>query len=290
MGPNQFRFSVALAVGGLLLGLAFLTLPGQVAWAQEFTATPWSTPTAPDFGVDPVYEDPPTLIPTISYPDVSDLPQPPATGTPATPQSISTPSLPVVTLPDTPVPTLSPINASIGVQVATPAPITGGDTISMTQVYTDITNVLLSTESSISGVISYSGYLSSTFFEVTLNPDMLSESSAPEWYATPLPQEVKDVGWQFEQMSQDLRKRYSVASWGVWVIRVFTLPVKMIKGLRWITEIFSPLGLFIGWLLIMLPIVAVFRIMKWLKNAFISIFNFVFELIKFLISFIPGIG
>jgi len=198
--------------------------------------------------------------------------------------------LPDNALPTPTSPVVMPIAASLGVQIPTPRPITSGQSISTTQLITDVSDFLSGTQSTLNEVVSYTDYFSATMYEIILNDDVLDENDAPEWYATPLPRPVANVGWRFEQMSQDTRKRYSVASWGVWVAETAALPVQMVKGLRWITEIFSPLGLFIGWLLIMLPIVAVFRAMKWLKNAFIGIFNFVFEVIKFLISLIPGIG
>jgi len=139
-------------------------------------------------------------------------------------------------------------------------------------------------------VVSYTTYLSTTVGAVTAGTDTLSFSNAPDWYAPALPRPVADVGWQFEEMGQDVRKRYSITHWGAWVAQVLALPIQFIKGLRFLTEMFSPFGLMLAWLLIMFPVVLVFRELEYLKDLIIRLINILWEIVKFVISFIPGVG
>lgn len=290
MGTSHIPLSVIIAIilGLLLILVTLVSLPSDVA-AQELTPTPIApTPTAPNFLL-PENNAPPTLIPDITLPNIGGLGDPPPTPE-FTTTPLATPDLPVINLPGTPQPTLSPINTFIGLQYPTPAGVSMEANLTATNAVSDVTNLLLSTQSGISGVVSYTNDLSNTIYAITLATDTLNVDTAPEWYAPALPRPVANVGWRFEGMGQDVRKRYSIAAWGIWMVEVLALPVQFIKGLNFLAALSGPFGLFLAWLLIMFPVVLLFRALEFLKNTAIQIFNFLFELIKFIISFIPGVG
>lgn len=291
MGTNLLQntiVSIFLAIV-LLLGSLFAFRP--VAMAVDWpTVTPVGpTPTIPNFAGDPFYTELPTIIPDVNLPDIGRMPTPPATPT-YQPPTIEPPDLPTTTLSATPISTLAAISVAINISYSTPAPIGGAADLTATGAISSVNGMLLGTQGVISDIISYTDSLSNTIFELGLATDTLATGSAPDWYAPPLPRPIADIGWRFEEMGQDTRKRYSVASWGIWTAEVLAVPIKLVKGLAPIAQLLGPFGLFLIWLLIMAPIVLLFKILNFLKDTAIQIFNFLFDLIKFLISFIPGVG
>ena len=302
MGTPRFQVSVVIVLASFLLGV-FVSAPISVA--QEMTPTPLPRPTIPNFPDDPYYEMVPTAIPDIDLPVLPGLPSPPPipqvtpspwvtpqlpeinlpdTPPPVTPSPWATPQLPEINLPETPIPTLSPINASIGLSYSTPAPINISADMTATNTISGISGLLLSTRDTISDIVSYTNGLSTTIYQITIATDTLNIDHAPDWYAPALPRPMADVGWRFEQMGTDVTRRYSIAAWGIWMIEVLTLPIKFIKGLSFIAELFGPFGLFLAWLLIMFPVVLLFKALNWLKNLIIQIFNFLFDLIRIIIG------
>jgi hypothetical protein len=157
-------------------------------------------------------------------------------------------------------------------------------------VISNINTTLLGTQQTISGMYSYTTYLSDTIAIISVASSTLSFSTAPTWYAPALPRPVADVGWRFEEMGGDVRQRYSVVDWGVWIAQLLAAPLQLVKGLAPLAALLGPFGLLLVWMLIMVPIVLVFRILQFLKNNLVQIFHFIWDLIKFIISFIPGVG
>lgn len=289
MGTNQLQNSLIVIIVALLMLLGSLFAFRPVALADWPTVTPAGpTPTIPNF-YDPLYSEPPTLIPDVSLPDVDRMPTPPPTVT-YQPPTIEPPDLPTITLSATPVSTLAAISSTIEFDYNTPSPLSYEANLSGSAVISNVNGMLMGTQSTISGVVSYTNSLSNTIFEIALATDTLASGSAPDWYAPPLPRPIADIGWRFEEMGQDTRKRYSVASWGLWAVDILAVPVKLIKGLAPIAQLLGPFGLFLLWLLIMTPIVFLFKALSFLKDLVIQIFNFIIEVVKFILSFIPFFG
>lgn len=289
MGTNLIQNSLISLLIAVLLVLGSFIIRRPLAYADTPTATPANpTPTTPNF-YDPLYSGPPTSIPDVNLPDIGRMATPPPTPT-YEPTPLETPALPTVSLPDTPVPTLSSVSSSIGISYSTPALLSVSTDLTATNAVSQVSNLLLSTQNTISGIITYTDSLSNTIFELSMATDTLATGNAPAWYSPALPRPIADVGWRFEEMGQDTRKRYSVAAWGIWMAEVLAIPVQLVKGLAPVAQLLGPFGLFLAWLLIMAPIVLLFKILRFLKDAAIAIFNFLFEIIKFLISFIPGVG
>lgn len=232
--------------------------------AGTVTPTPTAigpTPTLPNFN-DPNYGAEPTAIPGVSFPAVVSFPP--------------TPQPPVETTP-----TLVPIQTNLTLTYPTPAIITQTQELTIaTGVISDMTGLALSTQSTISDIVSYTNYLSATLYQATLATDTLPTDTAPSWYAPALPRPMADVGWRFEIMSQDVRKRYSLAEWGIWTAQLLALPVQFIKGLAAIAQLMGPFGLLLGWLLVMFPVVLLFKLLDFIKQLLIQIFNFVVEIIR----------
>jgi len=289
MGSNIFQNSVISLFIAVLMALGTLFVFRPIAYADTPTSLPpLPTPTFPNF-YDPEYSGPPTRIPDVNLPNIGRMTTPPPAPT-YEPVPLETPMLPTIEFSGTPVPTLSAVNASIGLSYSTPRPLSSSANLTATDAVSQVSGLLISTQNTISDIVSYTNGLSNTIYEIGLATDTLATGNAPDWYAPALPRPVADIGWRFEEAGQDTRKRYSVAAWGVWIAEILALPVQMIKGLAPIAQLLGPFGLFLAWLLIMSPIVLLFKILKFLKDTAIQLFNFLFDLIKFLISFIPGVG
>ena len=112
--------------------------------------------------------------------------------------------------------------------------------------------------------------------------------TAPDWYAPPLPRPLADVGWTFEQLRAgiDAGQRYSVAQWSWFMGEIVSLPIQFIKVLWQIVEFMGPFGLFLAWLLIMLPVVLFFKLWLFIKNLFINLVNLVISILGFLLELI----
>ena len=284
-------------------------------------------PTMPSF-TPPEYvaPTPPTSIPTIVLPAVPSFTLPsPLSGTVITnPTPIPTPILPAVatstaeigielpeiefatpelglgsmeypdlTLP-TPGATLAAIDSSLNLSVTTPISLSvandGGANV-ISAAGQSIVGTLVSGRGVVSDVISNTNALSATWAALWDANDALSVASAPDWYAPTLPRPIADIGWRFELMGEDVRRRYSLTAWGGLVTDIIALPIRFIKGLQDLGGLLGPFGLFLTWMWIMLPVVLFFKMIEFMKNLAISLWNFVVQvahIIMDLIELIPG--
>jgi hypothetical protein len=48
----------------------------------------------------------------------------------------------------------------------------------------------------------------------------------------------------------------------------------------------GPFGLFVAWLLVLLPVVLFFKIFEFFKSLVIRLFNFIFDMIRFILELI----
>lgn len=130
------------------------------------------------------------------------------------------------------------------------------------------------------GTMSQTLALSQSMSTLVVSNDVISASTVPADYAPALPRAVAQVGWQFESMGSDLQRRYSVTEWGTFFISIVAIPVKFVKGIFVLGRYLGPLGLFLAWLFVMLPIVIWMKFANFIKNLVIQIFNLVVELIR----------
>lgn len=309
MGTIQYRnIIISLATAGLILLSALGTLP---VGAQGCTGDPCifytptatstrtpsptpgpGTPTAVPAAPTVVFPHPdysqPTSIPAAIWPTVSPngynptpfvMPSPLAIS--ITPAPFSTPALDSIT------PTnLSSINYMMSLIYSTPSAIISGTTdLTGTAGYTIVTGYLGEATGFITDVVSYTDYLSTTVANLTPT-ETFTIANAPDWYAPALPRPVADVGWTFETLQTDIDagKRYSISAWSSFFGYVASLPFQLMKLLYQIVQFLGPLGLFLTWLLVMAPIVTYFKILLFIKNAFISLLNFIIKLIGFLLE------
>jgi hypothetical protein len=199
-------------------------------------------------------------------------------------------ALPLFTLPQpnqaglalTPLAMPSPISYSF-----TPAPlITPSLAVSSSITGTDqITGMVGATEGWISDTISYTTWLSSEVEAINYT-GTFTLASAPEWYAPSLPRPMADVGWTFETMQSgiDSGQRYSLNAWAAFVGYTASLPFQLIKSILELFRFLGAFGLFVAWLLIMLPLVLFFKIFEFLKSLVIRLFNFILDVIGFFLS------
>lgn len=277
--------------------------PGTPTATPTFTPGP-GTPTvspSPVAWPDPI-EFPyprynaPTSIPSFNFPNVPSPYNPPTLTIPSpiastyTPQPFNTPQTSAVT------PTnLLTMNTTISLSYSNPISpdFTYGGTITNTAGYTQAEGMTGELQGWISGTVSYTTWLSGEV-NTLMYTGTFEMESAPEWYAPAMPRPMADVGWTFETLQSgiDTGVRYSIATWASFVGEVLSLPFQFIKLLRQIVQFMGPLGLFLAWLLIMLPVVLFFKIFLFIKNLFIKLFNWIIDVIGFLIGLIrliPGL-
>jgi len=233
------------------------------------TATPYNaapTATRPNFN-DPNYGGGiPTAIPTVAFGAYDGMPAPPAA-----PQS-------------TPYPTLVAVSSSFDLVYSTPSAITY--TTSSTGVVSRGEEVLNQAQVTISDVLTMATGLSQTIYTLMVATDSISLTTVPTWYAPYLPRPVAQVGWDFESMGSDLRRRYSLAFWTTRTAQILAIPVKFVKGLIPWAQALGPLGLFLAWLLVMLPIKLLLDMLDFLKNLAVHVFNFLLKIVHILIDLI----
>lgn len=288
------RFSIAV-----ILIIAYTMLAHGVVGAQTPTPTPTSffvtdpeipptpdytnpTPTAPNFTDDPDYQSPPTPIPNVSFPDLPILPGPGA--------GLATPNLPDNALP-TPGATVASIDTSFVLSYTAPVSISISDTSAMSNATNAIIDGVIGAQSVVSDVLSNTNALSATYMSLWTQTDEWAIESAPDWYAPTLPRPMADIGWRFELMGEDIRRRYTLTAWGALGAEVVALPIRFLKSLRELGGLLGPFGLFLTWLLIMLPVVMFFKFLEFIKGLAFSLWNFfvkIAHLIMDLIELIPG--
>jgi hypothetical protein len=101
---------------------------------------------------------------------------------------------------------------------------------------------------------------------------------------------MREISWRFETMRHDTTKRYKFSDWVTLAINILTVPIHLIKGLMEFAELLGPIALFLGWVLIMIPIALFFKYSNVLKAWVIALVKLLWEIYKHIISWIPGVG
>jgi len=245
------------------------------------TATPTGTPPTPTAtsrsvaptATRPNFNDPnfgggvPTAISTVDFSNLSRMSTPP----PA-PQS-------------TPYPTLVSVQPSFVLSYSSPSALTyTTQSTNSAQYQSEL--ILSQAQSTISDVIAVATTLSDTVHALMVATDTITISTVPDWYAPHLPRPVAQIGWDFEGMGSDVRRRYSLSSWTTWTAELLAVPVQFIKGLIPWAQALGPLGLVLAWLLVMLPIKLLLDMLDFLKNLAVQVFNFLLKIVHILIDLI----
>lgn len=216
-------------------------------------------PQEKDFG-PPDYPNP-TSVPVFS------LPQPSRSGWNPPPLAMPSPLAAQFTPAAISLPSLAVTNTITGSQATT-------DT--MATISTWITDTL-----------DYTEWLSDEIKAIQYT-DSFTVETAPSWYAPSLPRPLANAGWTFETLQSgiDTGERYPITVWAGFFGYLASLPVQFIKSLYELFAFLGPFGLFIIWLLVMLPVVLFFKIMEFLKNMIISLFNLSLDIIGFILNLI----
>lgn len=252
----------------------------------NYTPTPTpgpGTPTAVPMAPTVVFPQPnyaiPTSIPALTFPTANPNgynPDPLALPSPLaveiTPEPFNTPALSVITST-----ALSGISSTINLSYSTPAPL--GSSPYTASITGTLDQGIIS--GWISNTVSYTLWLTDTAASLQYT-STFTVATAPGWYAPPLPRPMADIGWTFETMRGDIGTSYSIPTWAGLFGYSITLPIQFIKGLFDIAANLGPLGLFLTWLLIMLPFTLFTRAVLFLKNVIIGLFNLIHKIIRFI--------
>ena len=245
------------------------------------TPTTYNLPTStiPFIGSDSGYAAQPTPISTIDLPPINL----------STPPSVPPFSFPTPNVPPTPTSSLPPINTTLNISLITPSPLNYNP-------------------NQFQEIINFSESLSTTFSVAESQIDTISQSmhifingngdqitnttgiSVPVWYVPSMPDEIRQIGWDFETMGTDLRRRYGLFDWINFFLSFIIIIVQFIKGLFYLAVGSGPLGLFLIWLFIMAPIVLAMRGLIYAEVLIITVFNIILRMFRFIISWIPGVG
>lgn len=122
--------------------------------------------------------------------------------------------------------------------------------------------------------------LSQSMSTMIVSSNWITASTVPADYAAWLPRPVAQIGYQFETMGSDLQRRYSVVDWTRFFVSILVIPIKFVKGLFVLGRFLGPLGLFMAWLFVMLPLVAWMKLAGFIKDTIIKIINFFIEVIR----------
>lgn len=154
-----------------------------------------------------------------------------------------------------------------------------------TAVYTSAAGILDTGTGWISGVVSYTGWLSGEI-DALQQTDTFTLASAPAWYAPDLPRPMADIGWTFETLEADIDAgaRYSLDHWAWFVGYMASLPFQFIKIVFQLFQFLGPLGLFVIWLLVLLPYKLWVLFLILIKNTIISLFNAIIKLIDIILA------
>lgn len=289
----------------LILSVAAVLLPLSLAFAQGcgtecfYTPTPpptvtvtptpgAGTPTAVPF--PPTVEFPqveysvPTPIPTLSFPDAPSplditLPGPPSDINPAPISTLAPFSITPFTAP-------APISISTNLSSTTPITFTcsglpSGDV--ETFLYPPVCVFLLD-------IITYTNYLSSEVEALQATTHVITIQIAPAEYAPDLPRPLADVGYTFEKYggNVDTGERFTLLSWAGFFGYIASLPIQLVKALYELADYLGPFGLFLGWLLVMLGLVAFIELMKFLYNAIITLIDLTMKVLDLIGQWFPG--
>ena len=243
----------------------------------------WPAPTPAPFNPDPINTPAPI---TVSYAiSLTDVTSPTF--------RLATPDYPTsAALTTTEMVSLTTINASLALTYSTPMPLSEFGAISGTST---LTNALLETEAGavladgqgwVDQMISYTGWLSGQVSTLQATRTF-TISTAPDWYAPDLPRPMANVGWTFELMQTDAwagAVDYSMGQWAWLAGYMVSLPFQLLKTLFIIAQFLGPLGLFITWLLVMLPFVLFIKFWVFIKNVTISLLNLLIKIIRLLLA------
>lgn len=217
------------------------------------------------------------------------------------PTSIPLPTLNPLTIFDPPAPptvafeslgTPEPLEMSISITPTNPFSATFGGLLPSVSGAISASNVITGVDGAsgqISGltgqatgltgeIISYTNYLSGEISAMTFT-DTFTLTAAPDWYAPYMPREMASVGWTLETIGTDTTRRYSAATWGTIGGLIVSMPIKLVLNIWELLRFFGPLGLFIIWLLIMVPVVLGFDVLGFITSRANDLFNFVVKFI-----------
>lgn len=256
----------------------------------------------------------PTSIPNVTYPQVGSpiavtLPAPPALTPRSTPSPLPMPSPLTMTLPlpnpitnttPSPLSLPAPLTSTFGltapnpvnlnpvtafsstnlVDLITPQPLNGSQPFSQSQIITN-------TNDFVGNAISYTTWLSGEVAALNYT-ETFTIAVAPAWYAPALPRPMANVGYTFETLQAGIETghRYHIWTWAAFFGYIVSLPIQLIKAIFDLFRFLGAFGLFVIWLLIMLPVVLFFKILEFLKSLVIKLFNFIIDAIRFILDLI----
>lgn len=287
-------FSVLLV---LILAAVFLlaALVPLTARADDYWETPTPTNTP---GTPTPYPVPPSSTVIATPPAGVDLPGPGSFPMPTSIPALSFPPPPSPISPDpvsTPQPlsftTIATPNYSSSVSYTSIATLSFDTGATGTAAYTGAAGVLGTGTGWISDVLSYTGWLSGEVASIQ-QTDTFTIATAPAWYAPDLPRPMADIGWTFETLESDIDagSRYSLDQWAWFVGYMVSLPFQFIKLVFQLFQFLGPLGLFVIWLLILLPYKLWVLFLIMIKNIIISLLNAIIKLISLILAILRTIA
>jgi hypothetical protein len=137
-----------------------------------------------------------------------------------------------------------------------------------------LTGTVLTIQTWITETIRYTTWLSDEIAAIDYTGTFTIQT-APAWYAPSLPRPLADAGWTFETLQSgiDTGERYNISAWASFTGYIASLPVQLIKSLYDLFAFLGPFGLFVIWLLVMLPLVLFFKAIIFLKNLAVGLYN-----------------
>jgi len=103
---------------------------------------------------------------------------------------------------------------------------------------------------------------------------------------------MANVGYTFEYMESEVGFLYDPRAWAGLLGYIAAIPVQMVKVLYTLAQMMGAVGLFVTWLLILLPFVLFVRMFVFIRNLIISLINLLIKIVQFigdLWDLIPGL-
>lgn len=143
-----------------------------------------------------------------------------------------------------------------------------------------------------SQIISWTNWITAN--STSAQTSTFTVANAPANYAPSLPRPLANVGYTFEQMRSAAQsgQAYSVAAWFALAGYIASIPIQFVKMMMQIADLLGPFGLFLYWLLAMLPFILTVRAFIFVKNLIINLINLAIKLVNFigdLWDLIPGL-
>lgn len=113
-------------------------------------------------------------------------------------------------------------------------------------------------------------------------PTTFTIQTAPITYAEHLPRPFANVGYTFENMQGNIGFMYDPRAWASLFGYIIGLPIAMVKFLYTLAGLMGPVGMFVTWLLILLPFTLWIKLALFIKNLIITIINLIIKLIQFI--------